>query len=184
MSSINYTQLAKQVRDALRASFSELIAANPDRTFYAFAIWTDGSLQFAYPAASTEEGLSATAERYMKQYGKNYTVHEMRWYDGDWEFFPAGGEDHFAEINQLLRENFSADETIFVSKLEPLWKALLEGFQMLEKEGFFGTGKEREKITLLLAGNLEEELIQQWATALNPLSVAQRYINWYDGNNS
>ena len=47
MTSIDYTELSTKVREALHASFTDLIAANPDRSFYTFAIWTDDSLQFA-----------------------------------------------------------------------------------------------------------------------------------------
>ena len=54
MTSIDYTQLAAKVREALRASFGVLIGAHSDRSFYAFAIWTDDSLQFAHLAANTE----------------------------------------------------------------------------------------------------------------------------------
>jgi hypothetical protein len=58
MTRTDYAQLSANVRDGLRATFSDLLKAHPDRSFYTFAIWPDGSLQFANAAANTEEGLA------------------------------------------------------------------------------------------------------------------------------
>ena len=87
-------------------------------------------------------------------------------------------EEPLAEVNAVLQDNFNADEDIFEEQIEPLWQALLDGFSRLEKEGFFGYGEARSKITLLLVGDLDDEIVDQWATALNPPEVADRYVNW------
>jgi hypothetical protein len=50
--------LADYVHAALEAAFSELIRANPTQNFYAFALFTDDSLQFIHAAANTEEALT------------------------------------------------------------------------------------------------------------------------------
>ena len=50
----------------------------------------------------------------------------------------------------------------------------LAGFRRLESEGFFGTGPARSTITLLPVGDLPEELVQAWVSALNPPDVAER----------
>lgn len=91
MTAIDFSALSNMVRDALRASFTDLLATNPGRTFDAFAIFTDDSLQFAHPVANTEEGLTATVCRYHEevdpQHGITSTRNGMRWSYGDWEFF-------------------------------------------------------------------------------------------------
>jgi len=183
MASIDYAELSMKVRDGLRATFTDLLAANPNRSFYAFAIWTDDSLQFASAAANTEEGLVATVQHYKEEVDPKYdttsTRNSMRWAYGDWEFFPVDdGEEHLSDVNAVLQDNFDADEAVFEEQIEPLWQALLDGFLQLEKDGFFGTGKARSKVTLLLVGDLGDEIVEQWATALNPPDVAERYINW------
>jgi len=183
MSSLDYTEITLKVTEALRTTFGNLLKSNPDRSFYTFAIWTDDSLQFASLAANTEEGLAATVERYKREvdpeYGTTSTRNGMRWSYGDWEFFPVDeGEAHLADVNAVLRENFDADEDVFEAQIGGLWQALLDGFLQLEKEGFFGVGDERSKTTLLVVGDLGDEIIDQWVTALNPPEVANRYINW------
>ncbi len=185
MTRIDYAQLSTKVRDALRASFTEVIAAHPDRSFYAFAIWTDDSLQFAHAAANTEEGLAATVHRYNREvdpeYGTTSTRNGMRWSYGDWEFFPIEGESHFAEVNDILQGNFNSAEEVFQEQIQPLWQALLAGFMQLENEGFFGTGDRRARVTLLLAGDIDEAVVDHWVAALNPPDVAERYLHWdYD----
>jgi len=102
----------------------------------------------------------------------------MRWSYGDWEFFPEVGAEHFEKINEVVRANFDSDRDQFDAGIEPLWAAILQGFQRLEAEHFFGSGFERSKITLLLVGDLPSELVNHWASALNPPDVAERFINW------
>jgi hypothetical protein len=48
----------------------------------------------------------------------------------------------------------------------------------LEKERFFGSETERSKITLLLVGDLDPELVISWVSAINPPDVVDRFIHW------
>ncbi len=174
--------LADHVHAALKAAFSELIRANPGQHFYTFAVFTDDSLQFIHPAANTEEALTATVQRYREtvdpEYGLTSTRAGMRWSYGDWGHFANFGEKHFAEINEALIENMDGPDEVFEARIDSLWAAVLSGFQQLENDGFFGSGPERSKITLLLVGDLDWELVSSWVSALNPPDVAERFINW------
>jgi Domain of unknown function (DUF4303) len=180
MPAIDYTALSNMVRDALRASFADLLASNPDRTFYAFAVFTDDSLQFAHPVANTEEGLTATVRRYNEEVdpmlGITSTHDGMRWSYGDWEFFPDVGKEHFQRVNEILGENFCADEDEFAVQIEPLWQAMLDGFLDLKNEDFFGTEESRSRITLLVVGHVPVEIADHWITVLNPPDVAKRCL--------
>lgn len=182
MTAIDYPTLSAMVRDALRASFTELLSSNLDRTFYAFAVFTDDSLQFAYAVANTEEGLTATVRRYNEEVdpklGIKSTRNGMRWEYGDWEFFPYVSEEHFLRINEILGENFCAKEVDFEQQIEPLWQAMLEGFLKLENEGFLGIGETRSNITLLVVGHVPAETVDHWITILNPPDVARRCLEW------
>lgn len=175
-------QLADHVHAALKAAFSELIRANPGQHFYAFAVFTDDSLQFIHPAANTEEALTATVQHYREtvdpKYGSTSTRAGMRWSYGDWGHFANFGEEHFTEINEALIENIDGPDDEFEARIDTLWAAVLSGFQRLEKDGFFGSGTERSEITLLLVGDLDGELVNSWVSALNPQDVVNRFINW------
>ena len=179
---MDYATLSQLVRDALRASFADLLAAHPDRTFYAFALFTDDSLQFAHPVANTEEGLTATVRRYNAEvdpeHGSTSTRNNVRWSYGDWEFFPDVGKEYFQRINEILGENFCADEDEFEEQIEPLWQAMLDGFLELEKEGFFGTGESRARITLMVVGHVPDDVVEHWIVELNPPEVAKECLEW------
>ena len=174
--------LADHVHAALKAAFSELIRANPGQEFYAFAVFTDDSLQFLHPAANTEEALTATVQRYREtvdpKYGTTSTRAGMRWAYGDWGHFADFGEEHFEAINEALIENIDGPDEEYEARIDSLWAAILSGFQRLEKEGFFGSVPERSKITLLLVGDLEEELVNSWVSALNPPDVSDHFVTW------
>jgi len=185
MTSTDYSNLSSTVRDALRVTFSDLLSANPNRSFYAFAIWTDDSLQFFNAAANTEEGLVATVDHYRNEvdpkYGNTSTRNSMRWSYGDWEFFPIKCDEHLAEVDGILGENFNSEEHVFLANLETLWQSLLDGFLALNDEGFFGTGDSRSKITLMVVGHVPEDIYDKWITTLNSPDVARRCLEWdYD----
>lgn len=171
-----------QVYRALKRSFTELLAANPDQSFYAFALFTDDSLQFIHPVANSEEALSKTVQHYREtvdpEYGTTSTREGMRWSYGDWGFFPNVGGDYFDEINAIVERNFSADEDVFDRQIEGLWESVLNGFRRLEVEGFFGTGEARSKITLLPVGHIDEEMTEKWVANLNPPQVVEAWRKW------
>jgi hypothetical protein len=188
MTSIQPERFADAVYEASKAAFSDLIRAHPNQAFYAFGLWTDDSLQFLYPAANTEEALTATVQKYRETvdpiYRRTSTRAGMRWSYGDWGFFGyEGGDKLFDDINKALRSNFDrmvADEA-FDGGLKSLWSSTLDGFRRLELEGFFGTGPARSKITLLVVGDLPPDLVDAWVAALNPPDVVHRYMSWnYD----
>ena len=185
MASIDPDRFADQVYVALKGAFSELLRANADQRFYAFALFTDDSLQFLHAVANSEEALIATVKQYQEtvdpQYGCTSTRAGMRWEYGDWGFFPEVGAEPFREINDALRANFRRDLKELRAGIAALWAAALNGFQRLEHEHFFGSGPERSEITLLVVGDLPEELVDRWVSALNPPDVGDRFLNWdYD----
>jgi hypothetical protein len=184
MSLIDPEQFAERVYEASKAAFSALLADNTGQTFYTFGLFTDDSLQFMHPAANTEEALTATVRRYREtvdpSYGTTSTRTGMRWSYGDWAFFPYEDGDYFGEVNRLLSENFDksvADEEAN-GEPETLLAAALDGFLRLESEGFFSAGSARSAVTLLPVGDLPEEVVQAWVSALNPLDVAERFAEY------
>lgn len=174
--------LADHVYAASKAAFSEVIRAKPDQQFYAFALFTDDSLQFLHAAANTEEALTATVERYRKKvdpkYGSTSTRAGMRWSYGDWGFFANVGNKYFETINKALIENIDGLEEAYLARIDSLWDAVLGGFRRLDQEGFFGTGSERSNITVMLVGDLDSKLVDRWVKNLNPPDVADRFTNW------
>ena len=184
MNRIQPSILELQVSAAIKKVFTTAVASHSDQQFYVFGLFTDDSLQFLYPIANSEEALNATVRRYREEvdpkYGGTSTHASMRWSYGDWGYFPATDDESFRAINAALSQNFDrmlADGS-FDGDLESLWDAILAGFRQVESEGFFATLIPRSQITLLLAGDLPNDLVCDWVTRLNPPEIARRYIDW------
>lgn len=175
-------ELSEKIYASLKSAFSELIEKNKNEEFYTFGIFTDDSLQFIHAVANTEEALTKTVLYYNEtvdpEYNCTTTRSGMRWSYGDWGFFPEVSPEHFNEINEVLRANFDAPEEVFDVQIELLWSEVLNGFKKLDENRFFGAGEKRSKITLLLVGDLPEELIDKSVKLLNPPEVVDRYLNW------
>ncbi|RBP42482.1 uncharacterized protein DUF4303 [Roseimicrobium gellanilyticum] len=177
-----HLSLEERVYAASKAAFSAVIKAHPDQNFYAFGLFTDDSLQFLHAVANTEEALTETVRRYKKevdpQFGCTSTHAGMRWAYGDWGFFPEIADEHFIEINDIVRANFDLPSEQFAAAVEPMWLAVLTGLKRLEQEHFFGEGHTRSKITLLVVGDLPPEFVESWVRELNPSDVVERYVSW------
>jgi hypothetical protein len=184
MNRIRPTMLEKQVSTAVKRAFTTVVSSNRDQRFYAFGLFTDDSLQFLHPIANTEEALNATVRRYRAEvdpkYGGASTHASMRWSYGDWAYFPDVDEEAFRDINVALSQNFEQmmEDDTFDGDLDALWDAILNGFMQVESQGFFAAHVPRSQITLLLAGDVPEDLVCDWVTRLNPIDVARRYIDW------
>lgn len=192
MGVIDPAQLAHRVHVAAKGVFTDLLRAHPDQAFYAFGLWTDDSLQFLHPMANTEASLSETVQGYQQTVDPKYGIvssHDsLRWSYGDWGFASCDEAGHFDEINRLLSENFDRmvetededededeDDTLFVDEINRLTDAVATGLYRLDKEGLFGAGKARGKVTLMLVGDLASELIEASVKVLNPPAVYVRY---------
>ena len=168
MASVVLDHLADHVHAALKAAFSELIRANPGQSFYAFALFTDDSLQFLHAAANTEEALTSTVKRYREmvdpKYGCTSTRAGMRWSYGDWGFFANVGAEHFAEINEALIANIDGPEEELKARIDSL-RPQSERLSKTREGRLFRIGSERSKITLLVVGDLPSELVESWVSA-------------------
>lgn len=188
MNLIHPELFSDEVYQALKVAFSGIRESNSDQSFYAFALFTDDSLQFLHPVANTEEGLAATVRRYKEtvdpKYGCASTQAGMRWSYGDWKFFPDVGGGHFDEINRALQSNFGSringqiGEEEFNEQIQLLWGSVLHAFRRLDLDGFFGTGSIRSRLTLMFVGHLPEEIFNHCLSRLNPTEVVEQFLNW------
>lgn len=186
MKIIKPADLEELVYHSCKKTFSDLVRLYPDETFYTFGLFTDDSLQFLYPVANSEEQLIATVKHYNEEVDPKYnsgpsTSASMRWSYGDWGYFPPNIDDkHFRSINASLSEIFDLDVSIdrFSEIVDDLWDPIIRGLCRLDSEGFFRSIRARKKITLLIVGDLPEDLTDDCVTRLNPLDVSDAFINW------
>jgi phage terminase small subunit len=172
--------LQKSITHAARSAFSKLRAAHPKETFYAFALYTNDEANSITASANTEEGLRRRAERYEMDEKKGIEQHaeRLRWNPPDWAYHCAG-DDQFEEAQKQLDALADAndlDEDECEKEFDARLAVFIAALKELDAEGFFGRGKERQKVTLLVAmGDQEVKLLLKCAQQLNPHAVYQKF---------
>ncbi len=170
----------------LRAAFKTDLAAcwqharslHPDHQAYAFVLYGLEGGAYLTPHVLTEESLTEVATRYLKE-GYHDTLDEsrkaLRYSVADSPLF-AELEDMLPSVEALLKphEQFLTDEETAAYKL--LAKAAMEALKALDAEVFFGKGKQRERLLLvILTEDTEEDWTKRSARQLNPPAVFRRY---------
>lgn len=196
--------LKKLLLETSRKGFCQLKQKYSDEHIYCFALYSHGSYSFVYTAASSEEGLTRSAEKHM--------AHDMAenhgWFNGL----------SLDQVRMMLRHNIGDSplheptiaETLFkivcdltevrsntlfnkwcdianeVSEkaafdaVKPYNQTFLDMcfdvLRQLDHEGLFGKGRQRQRVVVnfLTAGQSRTEMVS-YARALNPPAVVKRY---------
>ncbi|UKD17086.1 DUF4303 domain-containing protein [Burkholderia aenigmatica] len=163
-------------------TYRALLAAHPDEHFYAFALYTDSGAMTVVPAANSDEGLKRVRER--MEIGDDEKAPEFTWATGEWAY-EAAEADSFNPLCEKLADTVlgpNIPEAKFGEFFRDLQRDMIEALRLLDQEGLFGTGAEREKITLFVTisdDNGAEALENESARILNPPAVFDRFINRY-----
>ena len=145
--------LVKAIANAAKAAFTEARAQHPDERFYVFGLYSQDGTDLQ-PTCNTEEGLARTLAK-----GQLDPV-EMRWFAEEFEGFQVG-EEHFRAVEEVNSEPGADD-----------FKSAVKALKLLDKEGFFGTGTDREEVAVIVRrddqGNRE---FMELSSQLNPPAV-------------
>ncbi|AIO35848.1 hypothetical protein DM39_4674 [Burkholderia cenocepacia] len=177
-----FPDFAREIADAARVTYRALLAAHPDEHFYAFALYTDSGAMTIVPAANTEEGLKRVREQ--MEIGDDEGAPEFTWATGEW-VYEAVESDSFNPLCKRLADTVLAPsfpEAKFDVFIEDVQSDMIEALRLLDQEGLFGTGAEREKITLFVTISDDDgsvDLENKSAKVLNPSSVFERFIKRY-----
>ena len=176
---VDETKLRTSIRNAAKRAFTEVRRAHKDESFYAFALYTDEGLMTVMPAANTEEGYARAVEKYgyTKAADKNY----VRWATAEWAY-EAAGDDHFDATYKLLnsgKRDDADDDRGYRAFANKVIGSMVGALRELDEAGFFGSGKERERVTLFVTvsdADAAEKIENESAKQLNPPTVAKRFV--------
>ncbi len=148
-----------KLRDAVRAAFAEVREAHPDERFYVFALFSENGDDLQ-PTCNTHEALARTAK------AKGLSEDALRYLAEEFAYHQHG-EEHFASLGpRPAKRGFG-----------PAVRAL----QDLDREGFFGKGKARAEVAVLvLRSDANNREIIELARELNPPTVAARIEAAFD----
>jgi hypothetical protein len=179
-----YLEIRRALHAATQRAFSELHKQFPDEHFYVFALRSDGLGQSVTAMTNSLEALRERAEELQ---GSSYeTAAEaeeyQRWHPGEWGFIPILDEAFQAVNAQVhaITKNFWPQtdqmDDLGEQHAKQLHEVCTEVLADLNREGFFGEGNARSKLTVLM---IPDEIGSQWvverAYRMNPKLVAARF---------
>lgn len=170
-------RIRKAVTLAAKTAFTAIRQSHPRETFYVYGLMTNDAAQYLFPVCNTEEGLKKTAKKYKQEGHPEHGVDELRWSFGDWAYADEG-EEPFEEVNAILAEytDFDdVDDDEVEKRVERIMEAVVAGLKDLNDEGFFGTGDERNKVAVMIVGDLDSGLTQEWMRQFNPPAVTNQF---------
>jgi hypothetical protein len=160
---VDLDKLKEALSEATMKAFVALKSAHSKERFYAFALYTSGEVSSFCPTANSEEGLARDAGGARE-----------RWSPCDWAYH-LEGENHFRKVEVLLSARKFDDEG-YCEESDRILDLAVEVLKELDCRGVFGTGKQRDAITLnILMGDQSEEERVQFATRLNPKKTVARF---------
>jgi hypothetical protein len=165
-----------QLKRAAKAAITDLRAAHPDETIYAFALYTDDDVRGVWPAANTEEAFAEAVARYNFNDERNNAG--IRFSTGEWKY-EGFGREHFGQSHDAVTAMAEEHADGFPRFRQQILDVMVEVLAALDADGVFGRGPERERITLLCAvtdaDEFAEEFQERSIRMLNPPAVVASY---------
>jgi Domain of unknown function (DUF4303) len=178
-SGVDFDQLRREVAEATRRTFVAIRSRGAGNRLYAFALYSDGSAMTVCPAANTEEAYHLALEK--SGASEPEEVNYYRWAFPEWVADTDTDAKAFkavcAKISGAIRYDEQAADG-FVRFKSRVYATMVLAPLDLVNEGFFGSGQEREQLTLLCSEPdsgcavwLEDESAQR----LNSSKVYERF---------
>lgn len=187
----NFEQARQYIKDGAKAFFGRMREKFPDQSFYVYIIYgTDDDASCVNLAANSEQGHEEIVAKYranksfmksLQEGGWEFNPLFYRWSFGEWGY--GGGAQDLTPFYDLLCGVETDDEPpgpeTDVDLRAQAYAAMVLGLRDLDGEGFFGTGAERERVTLFCSLVDSEEtawLEAESAQFLNPPQVYDRFF--------
>ena len=179
---MDFARLRAAVYNSAKRAFIEVHESHPSERFYAFALYTDDGVMGISPSANSEEGYQRMVGNYRAMFGETSPaeLRYLRWATAEWAY-EAAGQEHFHPVHSLLTavDRYGPEEEDgFVAFKSQVLTTMVEALQDLDADGLFGSGEEREKVTLFISisdSGVAEQVEDESARKLNPESVYARF---------
>ncbi|EAU1471539.1 DUF4303 domain-containing protein [Salmonella enterica] len=159
-----------EVLDAAKKAFSLLRERHPNEHFYAYSLYTDSSAMTIVPAANTIEYLDGILDEESENELSYY-----KWTTAEWGYEAIGGE-YFKNVCRIIRNDHHQEE--YLSHFNKICNDMMLVLQQLDKDGFFGVGNEREKVTLFITISDDDRSLNIENKSASILNSHDIYINF------
>jgi hypothetical protein len=185
----NYDMLRLNVAltRACRTTFTQIRERHRGESFYCMGLYTCGSFSYLVPTAMTEEGLDRTVHKYKANplyanESEDRLRLSLRWTPCDSPLH-LEGEEHFTEVNTIMS---SIAQTIYAIDIDNGWNefedfvnrletSICEVLKVIDEEGIFGVGQEREGIFVTILMGDQDNSILHIGRRLNPPITIERF---------
>lgn len=149
---VDFDQLRRDITKATRHTFATIQSRCTGGKLYAFALYSDGSAMTVCPAANTEEAYRRALEQSAATEPEE--VNYYRWAFPEWTAQSNTDANAFNAICDSINgrggSRYDAqDPDGFVRFKARVYATMVLALLDLINEGFFGSGPEREQLTLL-----------------------------------
>jgi hypothetical protein len=145
---IDYETFRENLVLALRKAWQEIRSRRPRETFFLFGIETDSDITDLQPLCNTEE-------QYLADGGEAEPTAAKWFMDDDATLYRAGHKHTAAlarEVNRYVFEDHTLhSETAFRKRKRALLEVFEQALVQLDRERFFGTGRNRNRALLQVA---------------------------------
>ncbi len=187
--SFDFQQFHTTLLEEARVGFHSIRRQHRGETFYSFALYTYGERAYIFPTASTEEGLTQVARKYMaKGHYQGRALEqlrrELRWSPCDSPLHGEGAAycqranellEPVPELLQALNDREHDSRKRSDKLIEQLDSIFLDVLKQLDAEGVFGRGEHRASVVVnLLMGDQSDESRLAYAKQLNPREAYQK----------
>ena len=164
---------------AAEKAFSGLFAEHPDEHFYYCTI---------VMAEGGSPCISAQSEESLRSYLKENNVSDddildYKWSWADSDYCAFGYDEYFGEVSDMFEDSFRAvldDDRKFELKYKEWFDAMETVMKMLDKNGIFGVGSDRESVFVYAEESPpDDEFESQYrerAKRMNPPAVYEKWL--------
>jgi len=177
---MDWDSLTRNIIDAARASFSDLMNQHREESFYAFILYTDNDCYTVLPSANSIEKHN---EKILNENVKDAkSIAAYKWYIGEW-FYEAWKDSEFDKICKELSDASQVAYTSgsFLKFKEHVHACMIKALLLLDKEGFWG--RTRGNIVLFISSSEYDEskdMENSSAKILNPQKIYERFLKRYN----
>ena len=165
-SHIDFDQLTNEIREGARKAFDKIRTAHPDQKINSLCLFSDESAMTIAHCANSKEALIAAGGD-----------EDLVWNAAEWSF-NEGGE--FLDVAYRMILPFHLDgycKMEFAEFRDAVFEACVSALEQLDKEKFFGSGKDREDVVLLFEVSDSDE-VESTVKRLNTTKAFSRYKKW------
>ncbi|MCO7226174.1 DUF4303 domain-containing protein [Pleionea sp. CnH1-48] len=178
--SYDIKEITALIKEAARSAFTQIKEQHPSEHFFAYALTTLDDVCYVSASVNSEQNVQALMQEQNLPKENSETVY-YRWSPCEWGKFEYIKPECFGPVDDILQQAYDGlddENDEFDSYRSDILDAMMAALEELDKEGFWGSGKAREEVTVFttIYDSFDAEAIEQTSIKrLNPKLSYQKF---------